>query len=59
MSLTAVLLGAILLILICGGILLYRVLLAMIRMLDSIIKLLDEIDRKLPSSGLLTTLLSF
>jgi hypothetical protein len=51
MTLTAVLLGAILLVLGGGGIFLYRVLVA-------IRKLLEEINGKLPSSRLLTTLLS-
>ena len=46
-----VLLGAILLVLVGGGISLYRALLA-------IAKLLAEINGKLPSSPLLTTLLS-
>ena len=50
-TVTAVLLGAILLVIICGGIFLYRVLVA-------IRNLLEEINRKLPSSPLLTTLLS-
>jgi hypothetical protein len=59
MTLTAVLLGAILLAIVCGGIFLYRVLLAITKLLEAIIKLLDEINRKLPSSRLLTTLLSF
>ena len=48
----AVLLGTILLSIVCGGIFLYRVLVA-------IRNLLEEINRKLPSSPLLTTLLSF
>jgi len=48
----AVLLGAILLVIVCGGIFLYRVLV-------EIRKLLEEINGKLPSSPLLTTLLSF
>jgi hypothetical protein len=48
----AVLLGAILLFIICSGIFLYRVLVA-------IRNLLEEITRKLPSSPLLTTLLSW
>ena len=47
----AVLLGAILLVVVCGGIFLYRALLA-------IAKLLEEINGKLPSSPLLNTLLS-
>jgi len=51
MTLTAALLGAILLVIICGGIFLYRVLVA-------IRNLLEEINRKLPSSPLLTSLLS-
>ncbi len=59
MSLTAVLLGAILLAIGCGGIFLYRMLVAITKMLEAIIKLLDSIDHKLPSSRLLTSLLSF
>lgn len=59
MSVTAVLLGAILLVIGCGGIFLYRMLVAITRMLEAIIKLLDSIDHKLPSSRLLTSLLSF
>ena len=51
MTLTAVLLGAILLVIVCGGIFLYRLLVA-------IRKLLEEINGKLPSSRLLTKLLS-
>jgi len=51
MTLTAVLLGATLLVIVCGGIFLYRVLVA-------IRKLLEEINGKLPSSPLLTKLLS-
>ncbi len=46
------LLGAVLLVIIGGGIFLYRVLVA-------IRNLLEEINRKLPSSPLLTSLLSF
>jgi hypothetical protein len=45
-------LGAILLVIVCGGIFVYRALVA-------IRKLLEEINGKLPSSRLLTTLLSF
>jgi len=52
MTLSAALLGVILLVIFCGGIFLYRVLVA-------IRNLLEEINRKLPSSPLLTTLLSF
>jgi hypothetical protein len=48
----AVMLGAILLVIVYGGILLYRALVA-------IRKLLEEINVKLPSSPLLTRLLSF
>jgi hypothetical protein len=48
----AVLLGAILLVIFCGGIFLYQTLVA-------IRKLLEEINGKLPSSPLLTRLLSF
>ena len=51
MTLTVVLLGAILLVLFCGGIFLYRVLVA-------IKQLLDQINGKLPSSGFITSLLS-
>jgi len=51
MTLTAVLLGAILLVIVGGGIVLYRVLVA-------IRKLLERINGKLPSSPLLRTLLS-
>ena len=61
MTLTEVLLAAILLVLVCGGILVYRVLAAMVKLLEEInakTKLLEEIDRKLPSSRLLNTLLS-
>ncbi|MGA2686456.1 MAG: hypothetical protein ABSE85_00135 [Candidatus Korobacteraceae bacterium] len=59
MSLTAVLLGAILLVIGCGEIFLYRMLEAITRMLETITELLDSIDHKLPSSRLLTSLLSF
>jgi len=48
----AVLLGAILLVIISGGIFIYRALVA-------IVKLLEAINGKLPSSPLLNTLLSF
>ena len=51
MTLTAVLLGAILLAIIGGGIFLYRALL-------SVVRLLQQINGKLPSSGLITSLLS-
>jgi len=51
MTLTAVLLGAILLVIGGGGILLYRVLV-------EVRKLLEQINGKLPSSPLLRTLLS-
>ena len=51
MTLTAVLLGAILLAIACGGIFLYRILVA-------IKELLEQINGKLPSSGLITSLLS-
>ncbi len=51
MTLTVALLGAILLAIVCGGILLYRVLVA-------ISKLLEQINGKLPSSGFITSLLS-
>jgi len=59
MSLTSVLLGAILLVIGCGAIFLYRMLVAITKMLEAIIELLDSIDHKLPSSRLLTSLLSF
>jgi hypothetical protein len=52
MTLTAVLLGAILLAIGCGGMFLYRVLVAIRKLL------LEEINGKLPSSPLLTKLLS-
>jgi len=51
MTLTATLLGAILLALVCGGILLYRVLVA-------IRELLVQINGKLPSSGIINSFLS-
>ena len=51
MTLTAALLGAILLVIIGGGIFLYQVLVA-------IKKLLEQINGKLPSSGIITSLLS-
>jgi hypothetical protein len=51
MTLTAALLGAILLVIIGGGIFIYRALLAIVR-------LLDQINGKIPSSGLITSLLS-
>ena len=52
MTLNAVLLGAILVVIVGGGIVLCRLLVA-------IRKLLEEITGKLPSSPLLTKLLSF
>ena len=51
MTLTVVLLGGILLVIGCGGVFLYRVLVAIRR-------LLEQINAKLPSSPLLTKLLS-
>jgi hypothetical protein len=51
MTLAAVLLGGILLVLVGGGRFLYRVLMAVRRMLEAI-------NGKLPSSGLVTSLLS-
>ena len=51
MTLTAALLGAILLVIVCGGIFLYRVLAAIRR-------LLEQINGKLPSSGIISSLLS-
>jgi hypothetical protein len=51
MTLTAALLGAVLLVLVCGGIFIYRALLAIVRSLE-------QINGKLPSAGLITSLLS-
>ena len=51
MTLTAVLLAVILLVILVAGMFLYRVLIA-------IATLLEEINRKLPSSGLISKLLS-
>ena len=51
MTLTAALLGAILLVLVGGGIFVYRALLA-------IVNLLEQINGKLPPPGLVTSLLS-
>ncbi len=51
MSLTAVLLGAILLVMLCGGVFIYRALLA-------IVSLLEQISAKLPVPGIVTSLLS-
>ena len=51
MTLTVALLGAILLVLAGGGIFVYRALLAIVR-------LLEQINGKLPSSGFITSLLS-
>ena len=51
MTLTAALLGAILLVIVGGGIFVYRALLA-------IVNLLEQINEKIPSSGLITSLLS-
>ena len=51
MTLTAGLLGAILLVIFCGGIFIYRALVAIVR-------LLEQINGKLPSSGLISSLLS-
>lgn len=48
----ALMLGAILLVILCGGLFVSRALLA-------IVKLLEDISGKLPSSRLLTALLSF
>jgi hypothetical protein len=50
-TMIAVLLAAILLVIVGGGIFVYRALVA-------IVKLLESINEKLPSSRLLTTLLS-
>ncbi len=58
MTLNAVLLGAILLVMVGGGILLYRVLVAITKLLEEVLNILDEINHKLPSSRLLTSLLS-
>ncbi len=57
----ALLLAAILLVIVCGGIFVYRALLAIVKLLEEISGKLDslpEISGKLPSSRLLTTLLS-
>ena len=51
MTLTAALLGAILLVLVGGGIYVYRALLAIVR-------LLEQINGKLPTPGLITSVLS-
>jgi hypothetical protein len=51
MTLTAALLGAILLAIVGGGILVYRALLAIVR-------LLEQINGKLPSPGFVSSLLS-
>ncbi|HEY4901410.1 MAG TPA: hypothetical protein VIH91_11395 [Terriglobales bacterium] len=51
MTLTVALLGAILLVLVGGGIFVYRALLAIVR-------LLEQINGKLPSSGIISSLLS-
>ena len=57
----ALLIGATLLVMICGGTFVYRALLAIIRLLQEIsgqLESLPEISAKLPSSRLLNTLLS-
>jgi len=51
MTLTALLLGAILLAILGGGVFIYRALLAIVR-------LLEQINGKLPSPGIVTSLLS-
>jgi len=51
MTLTAALLSTILLAIVGGGIFVYRALLAIVR-------LLEQINGKLPSSGIITSLLS-
>ena len=51
MTLTAALLGSILLAIVCGGIYIYRALLA-------IVSLLEQINGKLPAPGIVTSLLS-
>ena len=51
MTMTAALLGAILLVIIGGGIFVYRALV-------TIVKLLEQINGKLPSTGLISSLLS-
>jgi len=51
MTLTAALLGSILLAIVCGGIYIYRALLAIVR-------LLEQINGKLPAPGIVTSLLS-
>ena len=58
MTVTAALLGATLLVIACGGILVYRALVAIVRLLEQINRQLEQINGKLPSSGLLTSLLS-
>ncbi len=58
MTVTAALLGATLLVIACGGIFVYRALLAIVRLLEQINRQLEQINGKLPSSGLLTSLLS-
>ena len=57
----ALLLGAILLVIVGGGIFVYRALLAIVKLLQEIsgkLESLPEISGKLPSSRLLTALLS-
>ena len=58
MTLTAALLGAILLVVACGGIFVYRALLAIVRLLEQINRQLMQINGNIPSSGLITSLLS-
>jgi len=59
MTLNAILLGAILLVTVVGGVFLYRVLVTMTKLLEEVVQVLGEINHKLPSSGLLASLLSF
>jgi hypothetical protein len=58
MTLTATLLGAVLLVIACGGIFVYRALLAIIRELEQINRQLLQLNGKLPSPGIINSLLS-
>jgi hypothetical protein len=58
MTLNPVLLGAILFAIVGGGIFLYRVLLAITKLLEAVIMVLEQTNSKLLSSPLLTRLLS-
>ncbi len=57
MTLTASLLGASLLVIACGGVYVYRALLAIIRVLKQINRQLLQINGKLPSPGIINSLL--